>query len=130
MRTAVDVAGLAVNPGYSHVINAANLLFLAGQVAEDSAGELVGRGDAIAQTGQAFANVRAVLAAAGATFDDVIKLTCYVTDHRVRQAIVEARLELFAEPRPACTYVVVAGLADPDFLVEIEAIAELPARSV
>ncbi|MDH4147815.1 MAG: RidA family protein [Acidimicrobiia bacterium] len=124
-RNVVPVSGVATSPAYSHVVRMGDQLVVAGQVSQDAEGRVVGKGDITAQTRQAFENLRAVLASAGASFDDVAKLTVYVTDPGVRAEVSEVRNELFAEPRPASTYLVIAGLAHPDFLVEIEAIAWL-----
>lgn len=106
---------------YSHVIRAGNMLFIAGQVARDKDGRTVGLGDAEAQADQVMKNIGALLKAAGATFDDVVKLNVFVTDMRYRDAIGRARRKYMREPFPASTSVQVVALADPEFLVEIEA---------
>jgi len=110
---------------YSHAIRVGDLLFIAGQVAVDREGKLVGKGDAAAQTRQAMENIRNLLEAAGATFENVVKLNIYVTSMEERQAMARARLPFLKEPYPTSTLVEVKQLASPDFLVEIEAVAAL-----
>ena len=116
--------------GYSHVaeVTGGKLVYIAGQVALDPAGNLVGKDDFAAQARQVFANLKAALAAAGATFHDVIKLNYYCADavdlalelpklREIRDAYVNT-----AAP-PASTLVVVCRLARPDWLIEVEAVA-------
>lgn len=102
------------------------LLFIAGQTGVDADNNVVGKGDVAAQTEQVLKNMKAVLDEAGASFADVVKITTYITDPRFRDGITPARNKYFGENPPASTLVVVSGLADPDYLVEIEAIAVLP----
>ncbi len=108
---------------YSHAVRAGNLLFIAGQVARDQEGRTVGLADAAAQAEQALRNIGALLEAAGASFDDVVKLNVYLTDMRYREAVGEVRRRFMREPFPASTSVQVVALADPELLVEIEAVA-------
>jgi enamine deaminase RidA (YjgF/YER057c/UK114 family) len=120
--------GLPQNPVYSHVVAAtgARIVHTAGQVAMDAAGALIGGDDLGAQTRQAMENVGLALAAAGAGFADVVKITTYVVNYRPedRVAISRARAPFF-EGRlpPASTLVGVCTLAMPEWLVEIEAVA-------
>ena len=102
------------------------LLFIAGQTGVDADNNVVGKGDVAAQTEQVLKNMKAVLDEAGASFADIVKITTYITDPRFRDGLNPARLKYFGENPPASTLVVVSGLADPDYLVEIEAIAVLP----
>ena len=114
---------------YTHVIAAAGsrLVFVAGQVAEDAQGNLVGHGDLAAQARQAFANVGRSLAAAGAGPEQVAKLTIYVVHHRVEYLadISAARVAVFGDHKPTDTLVGVEALAEPGYLIEVEAIAVL-----
>jgi reactive intermediate/imine deaminase len=112
--------------GYSHAAKAAGLLFVAGQVAQDPEGNLVGRGDIEAQAIQVFENLKRVLASAGATLDDVVKMTTYTTKLDYRPVIRDVRARYYGDYFPPNTFVVVAGLASPDYLLEIEAVAALP----
>ena len=116
--------GLASPPTYSHVVKAGNTVYIAGQVAQDEQGELVGAGDFVAQANQVFENLGKALAAAGAGFEHLVKTTVYVTDPRYREALRDVRSKyLGSTSLPASTLVVVAGLALPEYLLEIEAVA-------
>ena len=117
--------GVAPGVGYTHVVTGpGRLVAVSGQVALDESGEVVGEGDAGAQARQVFENLRRCLAAAGATFDDVIKLTYFVTDIAHLPAIREVRDEhLDAKRLPASTAVQVAALFRPQLLLEVEAFA-------
>lgn len=120
--------GLANNPAYTHVVAArgSETVFISGQVALDAAGQLVGAGDLGAQTTQVMRNLETALAAAGATFADVAKITTLVVDYQPehRAIIAEARGQFLpAENPPASTLVGVSALAAPEFLIEIEATA-------
>ena len=110
---------------YSHAVRMGDLMFVSGQVAMTPDGALVGKGDARAQAEQIFANLRAVLEAAGSGLDRVGKLTILATSLDSRPAIGEVRIVSTAPfgYLPASTFAVVAGLAHPDWLVEIEAVA-------
>jgi enamine deaminase RidA (YjgF/YER057c/UK114 family) len=112
---------------YTQVIVAtgSRLVFVAGQVADDPHGSLVGPGDLAAQARQAFANVGRALAAAGARPDQVAKITIYVNHHRegYLPAISDARVAVFGDHKPADTIVGVEALAEPGYLIEVDAIA-------
>ncbi len=112
---------------YSHVVVAepGTLVMLSGQLARDRDGNTVGKGDMRAQIRQVCENIKVGLAAAGATFDDVIKTNTYVTDIETYFRHVDVRMEYFGA-LPTSTTVEVRRLAHPDFMVEIEAIARLP----
>ena len=125
-REDVAVRGVHKTTGYSHAAKAGGLLFVAGQVAQDQEGNVVGRGDVEAQAVQIFDNLRAVLASAGATLNDVVKLTTYTTSVAYRAKIAEVRGRYFTTYFPPNTFVVVASLATPDYLLEIEAVAAVP----
>lgn len=118
--------GVAPASGYDHVVwGAGRFVAVSGQIALDAHGALVGAGDPAAQARQVFENLRRCLAAAGATFDDVVKLTYFVTDVAHLPAVREARDEALGAGRrpPASSAVQVAALVRPDLLLEIEAFA-------
>ena len=125
-RTTLSVPAIAVPRGhYSHaVIAQGRTLYVAGQVPIDADGEVVGA-DAATQARQVLSNLAAVLEAASATLADVVKTTVYLTNRDDRAAVGEVRRAHFADDPPANTLLVVAGLADPRYLVEIDAIAVL-----
>jgi reactive intermediate/imine deaminase len=104
-------------------VPAGQLIFVSGQVARNAAGETVGKGEIRAQTRQALENVKAVLEAAGATLDDIVKVTVFVTDVSHVAAIHEVRAEYFRRDYPASTLVEVKSLVSPDLMIEIDAIA-------
>ncbi|MBV9889320.1 MAG: RidA family protein [Rhizobacter sp.] len=121
-------AGLLHNPAFSQVVTATGTrtVYTAGQVSIDGHGAVVGAGDLAAQTAQAMRNVGLALAAAGASFADVVKITTYVVNYRPedRAVIGAARAPFFPEAaRPASTLLGVSALALPEWLVEIEAVA-------
>ena len=104
-------------------VPAGNMVFVSGQVGRNAQGE-VAKGDIRAQTRQALENIKAVLEAAGATMDDIVKVTVFVTDVAEQYApIHEVRAEFFKKDYPASTLVEIKALAGPDLLIEIEAIA-------
>ena len=109
---------------YSPGTRAGRFVFTAGQVAWDETGEVMGLGDVRAQTVQTLNNVKSVLAEGGATLDDVVKCNVYLKDMRDFQAMNEVFASFFATDPPART-TVQAALAEPEMLVEIEAIAYL-----
>ena len=125
-RTEIRVPALA-EPGshYTDAVRAGDLVFLSGFVPVDGDGRLVGGDDVVAQVRQVFANLAAVLDAAGATFADVVKVTVYLTDIADRAAINPVRQEVFGAARPASTLVEVSALVTPGAKVEIDAVALL-----
>jgi enamine deaminase RidA (YjgF/YER057c/UK114 family) len=112
--------------GYSHVaeVTAGRPVFIAGQIALDATGTLVGPGDIRAQTRQVFENLKAALQAVGAGFDQVIKLNYYLVDASQLPVVREVRDE-YVNPRraPASTAVEIRRLFRDDLLIEVEAVA-------
>ena len=126
MRQEYRVEGL--NEPLSHYTDAVrygDLLFISGIAPLDAAGKLVGGDDVAAQTRQVLVNMGKILAAAGAGFADVLRVTVYLTDVDDRVKINPVRQEFFGKARPASTLFGVATLAVPGMKVEIEAIAGL-----
>jgi 2-iminobutanoate/2-iminopropanoate deaminase len=99
------------------------LLYISGQVAWDTSGNVVGKGDARAQARQTFQNMRQVLQAAGGELKDLMKITTYITKIEDFPAVAEARSEVFQGELPASTLIVVKSLFHPDFLIEVEGVA-------
>ncbi len=128
----INPAGLATPETYSHVVVAtgSKFVFIAGQVAEDSDGKLVGHDDLAVQARQAFANLGRALAAGGATPRQVTKLTIFVAhlQHDDLPAIEAGRVELFGDHKPADTLIGVDTLAHPGCLIEVDAIAVVDER--
>jgi enamine deaminase RidA (YjgF/YER057c/UK114 family) len=128
LRETPHPEGLFHNPRFSQVVVASGrrTIYTAGQVSIDAHGALVGGDDLAAQTAQAMRNVGLALAAAGAGYGDIVKITTYVVNYKPehRTIIGEARAPFFAGGTPpASTLVGVAALALSEWLVEIEAIA-------
>ncbi|MEU9573616.1 RidA family protein [Streptomyces massasporeus] len=116
--------GFARAGGAPIVLGTGRFVAVARQLALDERGRPVGEGDPAAQARQVFENLRRCLAAAGATFDDVVKLTYYVTDMAHMPAVRAARAEHIPDDRlPAASAVQVAALVRPEFLLEVEAFA-------
>jgi reactive intermediate/imine deaminase len=126
-REEIRIDGLAEPIShFTDAVRAGELVFVSGIVAVDGEGRLVGGDDVVAQARQVFANMRAVLAAAGCGFEDVVKVTIFLTDVDDRPAINPVRQEVFGSTRPASTLVEVPRLAVPGAKVEIEAVALVP----
>ena len=128
-------ATLAPPPGYSNVVevSGARIIFIAGQVALDAEGNLVGKGDFEAQADQVFRNLQAALASVGCTAQYLVKLTVVVRDMGELAAYRRARNRFFATSAPpaapAVTLVEVSRLFAEDFLIEVEAIAAAGSRA-
>jgi len=123
-RTAIQPVDMAdPRPRYTHGWRVGNSVYVAGQLALDKAGKLVGPNDIGAQTRQIFENMKRVLEGGGATLRHVVKITVFVTDIRYREGYGEVRQQFFPADPPASTLVQVAALAVPGALIEIEAVA-------
>lgn len=126
----VNPEGVHKPVGYTHVVSikgAGTLLYISGQLARNQKGDTVGVGNLEAQTRQAYENLLSVLKKMGATFSDVVKMNIYTTRLDQIASIRKVRDEYFPRDRlPATTLVGVTGLADKDFLIEIEVVAALP----
>jgi reactive intermediate/imine deaminase len=111
--------------GYSHAARAGNTLYLAGQVAQDKGGKLIGKGDIEAQAKQVYTNIKNILTEAGGNLTNIVKMTTYLTHYAALEPYRKVRAQFFTEPFPPNTLVVVESLASPDFMIEVEAIAVL-----
>ena len=119
---------LSTPRGYTHVVTATGgkMIFIAGQVAWDAKGEIAGKGDLPAQATQVYENLKSALAAAGATFTDVVKMNTYIVNFKAADLpiIREVRAKYFLQENlPASTLVGVQALAVDGLLIEVEAIA-------
>jgi len=110
---------------FTHVVKAGPLVFVSGCVASDAQGRTVGGRDVVAQARQVHENLKRCLAAAGASFADVCKVTVFVKNMADREKINTVRQEYFGASRPASTLVEVSRFTGPDYLLEIEATAVL-----
>ena len=111
--------------GFTAVVKAGNTVYIAGMVSQDENGNVVGAGDAEAQTRQIWHNIGVAVAAAGGSLADIVKTTTYVTNIAHAPAVRTVRGALFPNNPPTSTLLVVSELANPAYLVEIEAIAVL-----
>ena len=116
---------LSAPTGYTHVVqvHGGRTIYIAGQVAFDKSGNIVGKGDFAAQATQVFENLKSALAAGGATFDNLVKVTTFVTDLSQMQTLRSIRAKYYGKNAPASTLVQITKLANDDLMIEIEAIA-------
>jgi reactive intermediate/imine deaminase len=126
-KISINPAGMCPPVGpYAHVVTAppgGRLVYCAGAVALDANGDVVGKGDIVAQTHQVMENLRLALSAAGARFADVVKVTNYVTDAGQWPQVLPVRAQYLTEPFPASAFLEVSALMFPELLIEIEAVA-------
>lgn len=129
-RTVINPPNLAAPLGpysYAVKVEGGQLLFISGCVALDAAGEIVGKGDVARQSEQVMKNLKVVIEAAGGSLSDVVKVTNYMRDANEFPKLAEVRARYLRPPYPASTMVEVSRLIHEDMLVEIEAIAMIPA---
>ncbi len=119
----INPDSLSKPPSYSHVVKAGNLVFIAGQIAVNSSGDVVGAGDIEAQAQQIFANLDAAMKAAGGTREDIVATTVYIINRDDLPGFRKAREQFFGNVRPTSTLLLISGLARPELLLEIQAIA-------
>jgi enamine deaminase RidA (YjgF/YER057c/UK114 family) len=127
----INPDSLIKNPAFTNVVvveGNVKTVYIGGQDAINASGEIVGKGDIVAQTEQTLANLRVALAAGGAEPEHIIKLNIYVVEGQPLQAGFDAFQNAWPEVpnAPAITLVFVSALAHPDFLVEIDAVAVVP----
>ena len=125
-RQFINPTDLATPPNniYNHVVKVGNTVYISGQVSRDLDGKTAYVGDVEGQVRQVWANLEKAVRAAGGSLQDIVKTTTYVVGAENLGKVRTARLALLpVEGRPTSTTLVVAGLADPDLLVEVEAIA-------
>ena len=108
---------------YSHAVKAGNTVYIAGQGASDAQGNFVGKGDFEAQARQVLLNLQFAVRAAGGELSDIVMWKVYVTDRAYGPRLAPVRREFLTENLPAATLLVVAGLASPDMMIEIDAVA-------
>lgn len=119
----------ATASGYGPMARSGDLVFISGMTARNPQGVTVGKGDPEAQAVQVYENIKTCVEAAGGTLGDVISMRTYLVDRAHRPAHSKVRRRYFPGPNfPCSTLLIVAGLADPDYLLEVEAIASIPQR--
>ena len=114
-----------LKPYYSNAVRVSSgpLLFIAGQIAVDKVGKVVGKGDLRAQAVKVLENIRAILVANKADMTDIVQVTVYVTDMRAFHDIADIRMKYFPKDGPTSVIVEVSKLALPELQIEISAIA-------
>jgi reactive intermediate/imine deaminase len=113
---------------YTDAVRGGDTLWISGVLALDVDGSLVGGTDVVAQTEQVFRHLERILSHCDIGFENVTKVTVFLTDVGARPAINEVRKRYFGDARPASTLVEVSALAHPEALVEIDAVAHVPTR--
>lgn len=116
----------------SHYVDATvarGLVYISGMLPTDVHGRVIGKGDVVRQTEQVLDNIGAVLSSVAATFDDIVRVGVFLRRMEDREAVNTVRRRYFDAARPASTLVEVSALADADALLEIEAIAVVPAET-
>ena len=122
----IETLGPAISH-YTDAVRFGDLLFISGVVAWDQEGNVVGKGDVVAQTEKIFDSMGQILAAAGCGFADVLTVTVFLTDIEDRARINPVRARVFGDARPASTLVEVSKLVYPELMIEINAVAGIPA---
>ena len=112
--------------GYSRAVRVGAQIWVAGTTATNAKGEIVGKGDAHAQTVQILKNIESALKKAGAKMEHAVRTRIFVKNISEWEKIGRAHGEVFGKIRPACTMVEVSGFVSPDMLLEIEADAMVP----
>ena len=111
--------------GYSHVAKAGKTLYIAGQVARDVHGNMIGKGDFDAQARQVYTNLENIVQEAGGNLKNIVKMTTILTHHAYAESRRRIQGEFFGEIMPPNTLMVIESLASPDYMIEVEAIAVL-----
>lgn len=127
----INPGGLSKNPAFSQVVTTqgnGKTIYIGGQDAVNLKGEIIGKGDIAAQTEQVMKNLQTALAACGATFENLVKCTIYMVQGQNLYSGFQVSQKYLGhlENPPAISVLIVAGLANPDFLVEIDATAFIP----
>ena len=127
----INPDGLSKNPAFSQIVTtqgSGKTIYIGGQDAVNEKREIVGKGNIAEQTEQVMKNLQLALSACGATFDNLVKLSIYVVQGQNLYGAFQASQFFFSNLQnpPAISVLIVAGLANPDFLVEIDATAFIP----
>ena len=111
--------------GYSHAAKAGNTLYIAGQIAKDVDGNIVGSDDFKKQARQVHENLKNILEEAGSSLQNIVKMTTFLTHYSYIETYRSVRNEYFPEPCPPNTLLIIESLALPDYMIEVEAVAVL-----
>ena len=121
----IETLGPAISH-YTDAVRFGDLLFISGLVAWDQHGNVVGKGDVVAQTEKIFDSMGQILAHGGCSFADVLTVTVFLKNIADRGKINPVRQRIFGDTRPASTLVEISKLVYPDLMIEINAIAGIP----
>jgi enamine deaminase RidA (YjgF/YER057c/UK114 family) len=129
--THLNPDGLSKNPAFSQVVTthgAGKTVYIGGQDAVNAAGEIIGKGDVAIQTEQVMKNLQTALSACGGSFNNLVKLSIYMVHGQNLYAAFQVSQKFLGELKnpPAVSVLMVAGLANPDFLIEVDATAFIP----
>jgi enamine deaminase RidA (YjgF/YER057c/UK114 family) len=129
--THLNPDGLSKNPAFSQVVTthgAGKTVYIGGQDAVNAAGEIIGEGDVAIQTEQVMKNLQTALSACGGSFNNLVKLSIYMVHGQNLYAAFQVSQKFLGELKnpPAVSVLMVAGLANPDFLIEVDATAFIP----
>lgn len=131
MKETIQPMGVSTPSGsWSQGVKVGELLFIAGQAAEDDQGRVVAPNDSRAQASMAFENMRRVVEAAGGSVEDIVKITAFLTNVEDFPSYNQVRQDFFKKDFPASTTVIVKELAKPEYLLEIEGVAVIAPREV
>jgi len=127
----INPDGLVKNPAFSQIVTTqgnGKTIYVGGQDAVNAQGEIVGKADIAEQTEQVMKNLQTTLSACGATFDNLVKLSIYIIQGQNLNSAFQVSQKFFSNVKnpPVISVLIVAGLANPDFLVEIDATAFIP----
>jgi enamine deaminase RidA (YjgF/YER057c/UK114 family) len=121
----LNLSNVHPTKGYSHAAKAGNILYIAGQVAKDVEGNLVGKGDFGTQARQVFTNLKSILDEAGGRIENIVKMTTFLTHFDYIETYRNVRDEFIQEPYPPNTLLIVDSLAMAEYMIEVEATAIL-----
>ena len=121
----VETLGPAISH-YTDAVRFGDLLFISGVVAWDQDGNVVSKGDVVAQTEEIFNSMGKILAQGGCSFTDVLTVTVFLKNIADREKINPVRERVFGDTRPASTLVEVSKLVNPELMIEINAVAGIP----
>ena len=117
--------GLSQPTAYTHVVKHGNVVYLAGQTATDSSGNIVGVGDFEAQADRVYENIKVGLAAAGSDVTKILRMVTYLTRREDIDVFRNSRMRHLPTDLPASTLLFISGLASPDYLIEVDVTAAL-----
>ncbi len=123
MREVINPKNVHWPFGFSHIVKVGDTVYISGQLPQDQDGNIVGKGDMVAQTEKTYENLKKCLESVGATMHDIVMLRIFVTNLEEFQKTGDVRKKYFGKYRPATTGLEISGLYFPDAMIEVEATA-------